>query len=76
LKGTTTSCTEQSGTVNVKFFDNHVIGCHNTMNAECDANQTKFVDDSRTVYVPGAATFVAKKVPDNATCAEVRAALP
>jgi hypothetical protein len=76
LKGMTTTCDDQVGTVNVKFFDNHVIGCHNTMNAECDANQIKFIDDSRTVYVPTGATFVAKRVPDTATCAEVRAALP
>jgi hypothetical protein len=76
LKGQTTSCEEQAGMVDVKFFDNHVIGCHATNGMECDANQTKFVDDSRTVYVPTGATFVAKKVPDNATCAEVRAALP
>ncbi|HMI86024.1 MAG TPA: hypothetical protein VK550_18135, partial [Polyangiaceae bacterium] len=76
LKGTTTSCEEQSGTVNVKFFDNHVIGCHTTMNTECDANQTKFVDDSRTVYQVTGATFVAKKIADNATCVDVRTALP
>ncbi|HMJ52440.1 MAG TPA: hypothetical protein VK540_10200 [Polyangiaceae bacterium] len=76
LKGMTTTCNDQVGTVNVKFFDNHVIGCHNTMNAECDMNQVKFIDDSRTVYVPTGATFVAKRVPDAATCAEVRAALP
>ena len=76
LKGTRTSCDDQAGMVNVKFFDNHVIGCHNTLNAECDANQVKFVDDSRTVYMPAGASFVAKKVPDTSTCAEIRAALP
>jgi hypothetical protein len=76
LKGQTTSCEDQSGTVNVKFFDNHVIGCHTTLNTECDANQTKFVDDSRTVYEVTGATFVAKKVADAASCVDVRAALP
>ena len=76
LKGQTTTCDDQAGMVTVKFFDNHVIGCHNTNNAECDANQVKFIDDSRTVYVPTGATFVNKRLPDTATCAEVRAALP
>jgi len=41
-----------------------------------DNSQTGFVDKSRTIYKPGAATFTAKKVADNATCADVRAALP
>ena len=76
LKGSVPACDELAGDVNVKFFDNHVIGCFTTMNAECDANQTKFVDDSRTKYTVTKATFLGKKIPDTATCADVRAALP
>jgi hypothetical protein len=76
LKGSVPRCDELAGDVNVKFFDNHVIGCLTTMNAECDANQTKFVDDSRTKYTVTKATFLGKKLPDNAPCADVRAALP
>jgi hypothetical protein len=77
LNGKTTTCEDQSGTAVAKFFDNHVIGCHVFNGADCTADQIKFVDDSRTVYVPTApGTFVAKKVADTATCADVRTALP
>jgi hypothetical protein len=76
LKGTVTKCEELAGDVNVKFFDNHVIGCLTTMNAPCNADQTKFVDDSRTKYTVTKATFVSKRVPETASCADVRAALP
>jgi hypothetical protein len=76
LKGSVPRCDELAGDVNVKFFDNHVIGCLTTNNTECDANQTKFVDDSRTKYTVTKATFLGKKVPETASCADVRAALP
>jgi hypothetical protein len=76
LTGKTTTCEEQAGTATAKFFDNHIIGCHVFNGADCNADQTKFIDDSRTIYVPGAGTFVSKKLPDNASCADVRAALP
>ena len=79
LTGKTTSCEEQAGTANAKFFDNHIIGCHVFNGGECtrtgNGNQTDFIDVSRTVYVPTGGTFVSKKLPDNATCADVRAAL-
>jgi hypothetical protein len=76
LTGKTTSCDEQSGTATAKFFDNHVIGCHVYTKAECDDGQVDFIDSSRTVYVPKGGTFKSKKLPDNATCTDVRAALP
>jgi hypothetical protein len=73
----TTECPDTwSGTANVTKFDSHVIGCHVKGGGECTASQAKFVDDNRTVYTVGSATFTAKIVPDNATCADVRAALP
>jgi prepilin-type processing-associated H-X9-DG protein len=75
LAGNFTSCEEQSGTANVTFFDSHVVGCH-VAAGDCAAAQTDFVDQSRTLYKPGSATFVAKKVPDGASCADVRMALP
>jgi hypothetical protein len=76
LSGTFTTCTEQSGTASVTFFDSHVVGCHVTGGAECTAMQVDFVEQSRTLYKPGAATFQSKKVADGASCADVRAALP
>jgi hypothetical protein len=80
LAGKTTTCEEQAGTATAKFFDNHVIGCHVFNGGECtntgNGNQTDFIDASRTIYVPTSGTFTSKKLADNATCADVRAALP
>jgi hypothetical protein len=76
LDGMLTSCTEASGTARVPFFDSHVVGCHVKDGGECNAEQTDFVDQSRTVYRVTGATFTAKQMPENATCADVRAALP
>jgi hypothetical protein len=76
LEGMLTSCTEVAGTARVPFFDSHVVGCHVKGGAECTPNQIDFVDGSRTIYKIGSATFTAKQIPDNATCADVRAALP
>jgi hypothetical protein len=71
-----TSCTEASGTSEVIFFDNHVVGCHVYNGDECDATQADFIDSNRTIYAVSAATATSKFVDDSATCADVRAALP
>jgi hypothetical protein len=80
LSGTRTSCTDAAGTANVTEFDNHVVGCHIFNGMDCTTGmantQADFVDQSRTVYVPGAATFKAKQLPATATCADVLSALP
>jgi hypothetical protein len=80
LKGKLTACEALSGTAEVPMFDNHVVGCHRVSggdaNGDCVAADIGFVDDGRTLYKTGAATWTAKRVPDNATCADVRAALP
>jgi hypothetical protein len=80
LSGQWTSCTDQSGTATVSQFDNHVVGCHIKGGSTCTTNaantQADFLDQNRTVYTPGAATFVGKTLPDTATCADVIAALP
>jgi hypothetical protein len=80
LDGTITACDSISGTAHVPFFDNHVVGCRTTGGADCTTagtnSQTAFLDTNRTIYTVVSATFTAKKVADNATCTEVRAALP
>jgi hypothetical protein len=76
LNGKFSSCEQQGGTATVPLFDSHVVGCHVNMGGECTAAQTDFVDQSRTNYKPGMATFTSKKVADGATCADIRAALP
>ncbi|MEA2699137.1 MAG: hypothetical protein QOI66_3408 [Myxococcales bacterium] len=76
LSGKIDTCTEQSGTAAVTFFDSHVVGCHVKGAADCTAAQTDFVDQSRTDYKVTTGVFNAKQVKDDATCADVRAALP
>jgi hypothetical protein len=76
LQGMLTSCTDVSGPAQVMFFDSHVVGCHVRGGADCTADQTDFVDQGRTIYKINGATFTAKQIPENATCADVRAALP
>jgi hypothetical protein len=77
LTGPADGCPESySGTANVSKFENHVIGCHVAGGGECNATQSKFVDDNRSVYTVNSSTFQAKVVSDTATCADVRAALP
>ena len=76
LDGKLTSCTDVSGTAKIAFFDSHVVGCHVKNGNDCTANQIDFVDQSRTLYKISGATFTAKKIADNASCADARAALP
>jgi hypothetical protein len=75
LSGTVTSCTEQAGMVTVKFFDNHVVGCHVNAGAECTPAQVDFIDMNSTQYNVAGGTFTSKVVPDTASCADARAAL-
>ena len=77
LNSTVEGCPETySGTASVSKFENHIIGCHVKDGGECNDTQKKFVDDNRTVYTVTSATFTAKRVDDDASCADVRAALP
>jgi hypothetical protein len=77
LTATVDGCPDSyNGSASVKFFDNHVIGCHVMGGNECSAAEAQFVDEQRSVFVPGSATFTAKIVPDGASCADVRTALP
>jgi hypothetical protein len=77
LSATVSGCPETyTGTASVTKFDNHIIGCHISGGSECSDTQIKFVDDNRTVYAVGSATYKAMRVSDSATCADVRAAVP
>jgi hypothetical protein len=73
---TRTSCDQASGTATVMHFDNHVIGCHVSGKGECTSTQADFLDTNRTVFEVQSATIETKIVPEAATCADVRAALP
>lgn len=76
LKGKRTACDAHSGTAEVTAFDNHVVGCHIKGAAECSANQSDFVDENRMRYMVTSATYEAKTVANDASCADIRAALP
>ena len=76
LQGKLDSCMAQSGTATVSFFDSHVVGCHVKGGGECTPAQVDFIDQSRTDYMVSTGTFTAKQIKDDATCAEIRAALP
>jgi hypothetical protein len=69
-----------SGMATVKYFDNHVVGCHINGASTCTTGmantQADFLDQNRTIYTPGMATFVAKALPDGAGCSDVTIALP
>jgi hypothetical protein len=80
LNGQWTTCTDLAGNATVMSFDNHVVGCRIKGGTACTTGaantQADFLDQNRTVYVPGAATFVAKTLAANGTCADALAALP
>lgn len=80
LSGKWDSCTSQSGTATITHFDNHVVGCHVKGGSACTTGaantQADFIDQNRTIYAPGSATFVAKTLASGATCADVLSALP
>ncbi|MGA7120758.1 MAG: hypothetical protein WBY94_11705 [Polyangiaceae bacterium] len=80
LSGTWTSCSDLSGAATVKLFDNHVVGCHISGGKACTTGaantQADFLDQNRTIYAPGKATFVAKSIGASATCSDALAAIP
>jgi hypothetical protein len=76
LKGKRSACDAHSGTAEVTAFDNHVVGCHIEGGAECNENQADFVDQNRMRYMVTSAVYEAKVVAEDASCADVRAALP
>lgn len=74
--GTRQSCDRIVGTATVYAFDNHIVGCRRQGGGDCAPNEYQFVDDNRTVYQPGTATYESLILADDATCTDVRAALP
>jgi hypothetical protein len=75
--GTTTSCTETSGTANVTLLNNRIVGCDLVdAGGPCSTDQFGFLDSNTTQYTPGTATFKAKDLSSGATCADVLTAFP
>lgn len=77
LSATVEGCPQSySGVATIKNFDTHIIGCHVLNGADCDATQSTFVDDNTPIFMPMNGTFTTKVLPDTATCADVRTAMP
>jgi hypothetical protein len=76
LAGKRDTCTTASGTATVSKLDSHVIGCHVKGAAECTQAQSDFVDQNQPKFTVKSATYKMVQVADNATCSDVRAALP
>ena len=74
--GTLTSCSAASGSASVVTFDTRIFGCHVAGGDTCSPPQRDLLDRNSPVYTPGDASFVLRKLPDGAGCADVRAALP
>jgi hypothetical protein len=72
MSGALSSCTEQSGTVTVTFFDNHIVGCHVAGGDDCSSEQVDFLDVNRNKLTATQGIFTSKLVPDTATCADAR----
>jgi hypothetical protein len=73
---TRTACDAASGPAMSVRIDNHVVGCHVMGGSDCMPSDVAFVDMNRTSYTIMGATAQTKVIPDTATCADVRAALP
>ncbi len=83
LSGTLTSCDELDGAVTiaapggVAAIDSSIIGCHVQGGTTCTSSQSGFIDENRPVFTPsGPGKMISVRMPDNATCADVRTRLP
>jgi hypothetical protein len=76
IDGTRQGCDRVTGTATLSHFDNHVVGCHASAGRECEAAEVSLLDLGRSIFQVSSATFEMVHLPDGATCADVRAALP
>lgn len=79
-QGTISTCDRVDGTGTVATINNkpaidqHVLGCVTEAGAACNASQFKLLDSAAPVYKPtGDATVVMVRIPDTATCDDIRA---
>lgn len=76
IDGTRQGCDRVTGTATLSHFDNHVVGCHASAGRECLPAEVSLLDLGRSIFQVSSATFEMVHLPDGATCADVRAALP
>jgi hypothetical protein len=83
LNGTVQSCDHIHGAVSIQTvggtpgINSTVIGCEKLDGTACVASEWQFLDDNRPQFVPaGAGEFDSIRMPNDATCADVRAHFP
>jgi hypothetical protein len=70
------SCADTlEGSAEVLAFDQMILGCHVSGRGDCTADEATFIDDNRPKFQRGKATWMAKVIADDATCAQAREAL-
>jgi hypothetical protein len=83
LSGKLTNCTQIDGSVKFAVIggtpaiNSHIVGCRKVGGGSCNGTESKFVDGNSPAMTPGTgAVMKSVKLAANATCADVRKALP
>lgn len=83
IHGSPVSCDELRGHVEIQqidgkpAIDSRVIGCSKLDGSPCTADEAAFVDTNRPQFYPSApGEIVSVRLPDDASCADVRARFP
>ncbi len=83
LSGKLTSCTQIDGSVKFAVLggtpaiNSHVLGCRRVGGANCTTQERDFVDNNQPAFAPAAGSVMKSvKLANNATCSDVRSALP
>ncbi|HVU04183.1 MAG TPA: hypothetical protein VHE30_20640 [Polyangiaceae bacterium] len=84
LSGSVVSCDEVRSDVTIETVDGKpginstVVGCRNaTTSTDCTADNAAFIDLNRPQYTPSATgTMITVRMPDGASCKDVRARFP
>ena len=83
LNGSLTSCSRIDGSVKFAVLggtpaiNSHILGCSKVGGGSCTSGQAGFVDSNSPAFSPGAGSkMISVKLSANATCADVRKALP
>ena len=76
LQGALTSCTTAAGAATVTQINTRIFECQLSGGGTCSNSEADFLDDNCLVYTSTAATYELEKIAANASCADVRNALP
>jgi hypothetical protein len=76
LGGQRDTCTTASGSATVHMLDTHVVGCLRNDNKLCSDGEVDFIDQNQPKFTIKSASYKMVQLPDGASCADVRAALP